>query len=167
MAGARKSASTALIAPRSASRSDRAKQFTAELAFGQTVTVVPMGRDRYGRTVADVFLPDNRLLNHELVKAGFAWWYRRYALENIIQEQFSETRGRPSVGYGLITSQCRRGSGMQLVRGNRQDGRSTHEPPIHSQKHECPDDGHDKADGIVGPIEADLSSGIPSYDGTN
>jgi micrococcal nuclease len=87
MAGARKSASTALIAQRSASRSDRAKQFTAELAFGQTVTVVPMGRDRYGRTVADVFLSDNRLLSHELVKAGFAWWYRRYALENIILEQ--------------------------------------------------------------------------------
>jgi hypothetical protein len=27
----------------------RAKQFTSELAFGKTVTVVPMGRDRYGR----------------------------------------------------------------------------------------------------------------------
>jgi micrococcal nuclease len=65
----------------------RAKQFTSELAFGKSVSVVPMGRDRYSRTVADVFLPDNRLLNHELVREGLAWWYRRYALENTILEQ--------------------------------------------------------------------------------
>jgi micrococcal nuclease len=41
-----------------------------------------MGKDRHRRTVADVFLPDNRLLNHELVKAGFAWWFKKYALDN-------------------------------------------------------------------------------------
>ncbi len=35
--------------------------------------------DRYGRTVAEVLLPDGRSLNREQVKAGFAWWYRRYA----------------------------------------------------------------------------------------
>jgi micrococcal nuclease len=57
-----------------------AKHFTSELAFGKIVTVVSMGKDRYGRTVADVFLPDHRLLNHELVKVGFAWWFRKYAL---------------------------------------------------------------------------------------
>jgi micrococcal nuclease len=59
-----------------------AKHFTSEVALGRTVTVVPIAKDRHGRTVADVFLPDNRLLNHELVKAGFAWWFRRYALED-------------------------------------------------------------------------------------
>ena len=41
----------------------RAKQFTAELAFGQVVKVVPRDRDRYGRIVADVVLPDGRVLN--------------------------------------------------------------------------------------------------------
>jgi endonuclease YncB( thermonuclease family) len=35
--------------------------------------------DRYGRTVAEVLLPDGRNLNQEMVKAGFAWWYRQYA----------------------------------------------------------------------------------------
>ncbi len=45
----------------------------------QTVTVQAGDRDRYGRTVGVVLLPDGRSLNHELVRAGFAWMYRRYA----------------------------------------------------------------------------------------
>ena len=58
---------------------NRAKQFTSKLVFGTTVTVQVVDRDRYGRTVGEVFLEDGRSLNRELVKAGFAWWYRRYA----------------------------------------------------------------------------------------
>ncbi len=57
----------------------RAKQFASELAFGKTVTLIEHGRDRYGRLVAEVILPDGRSLNRELVRAGLAWWYRRYA----------------------------------------------------------------------------------------
>ena len=57
----------------------RAKQFTSDLAFGKTVTVIEKEKDRYGRTVGEVILPDGRSLNHELVRAGLAWWYRRYA----------------------------------------------------------------------------------------
>ncbi len=56
----------------------RAKQFTSKLVFGKTVTVQVVDRDRYGRTVAEVLLPDGRSLNRELVRAGFAWWYWRY-----------------------------------------------------------------------------------------
>ncbi len=57
----------------------RAKQLTSNLVFGKTVTVQAVDRHRYGRTVAEVLLPDGRSLNRELVKAGFAWWYWRYA----------------------------------------------------------------------------------------
>lgn len=57
----------------------RAKQFTSMLAFGKTVTVEDRGMDRYGRMIGDVMLPDGRRLNRELVKAGMAWWYRKYA----------------------------------------------------------------------------------------
>ena len=35
--------------------------------------------DRYGRTVATVYLEDGRELNLELLKAGFAWHYKRYS----------------------------------------------------------------------------------------
>jgi micrococcal nuclease len=57
----------------------RAKGATSELAFGKVVTVHPRRNDRYGRTVADVVLPDGRILSHELVRPGLAWWYRKYA----------------------------------------------------------------------------------------
>ena len=48
-----------------------------ELAFGQVVKVEGHGLDRYGRTIAEVVLPDGRSLNQELVRQGVAWWYRR------------------------------------------------------------------------------------------
>ncbi len=35
--------------------------------------------DRYGRLVAEVMLPSQRILNHELLKAGLAWWHEKYA----------------------------------------------------------------------------------------
>ena len=56
----------------------RAKQAASELAFGKVVTVQPRSTDRYGRTVAVVLLLDGRNLNHELVRSGLAWWYRKY-----------------------------------------------------------------------------------------
>ena len=55
---------------------NRAKQFVSALAFGKKVKVEAKGQDRYGRTVADVILPDGRNLNREIVKAGFGWWYQ-------------------------------------------------------------------------------------------
>ena len=44
----------------------RAKQFTGDLAFGQTVTVKVRDIDRYKRTVAEIILPDGRNLNREI-----------------------------------------------------------------------------------------------------
>jgi micrococcal nuclease len=60
----------------------RAKQATLELAGGKTVTVKPKEKDRYGRTIAEIELPDGKILNHELVRMGLAWWYRKYAPGN-------------------------------------------------------------------------------------
>ncbi len=57
----------------------RAKEFTSDLVFGQVVTVRPRNKDRYGRTVAEIVLADGRDVNHEVVRAGFAWWFRKYA----------------------------------------------------------------------------------------
>lgn len=56
---------------------DRAKAFTSDQVFGREVTVEPIDRDRYGRTVALVYA-GRTCLNEELIKAGLAWLYTKY-----------------------------------------------------------------------------------------
>lgn len=56
----------------------RAKQFTSDMVFREIVEVVPIGETSYGRPVAWVFV-NGRSLNKELIRAGLAWWYRRFA----------------------------------------------------------------------------------------
>jgi len=56
-----------------------AKLATSALVFGRSVTVKPHATDRYKRVVAEVFLLDGTNLNHQLVKDGWCWWYRKYA----------------------------------------------------------------------------------------
>lgn len=56
----------------------RAKQFTSSLVFGKVISVHPSGTDRYGRTLAEVILPDGRNLGEEIIKNGWGWWFIRY-----------------------------------------------------------------------------------------
>jgi endonuclease YncB( thermonuclease family) len=62
----------------------RAKQATSALVFEEEVTVQEYGKDKYGRTIADVILADGVNLNHELVKQGWCWWYRRYEPDDTV-----------------------------------------------------------------------------------
>jgi endonuclease YncB( thermonuclease family) len=59
--------------------SARAKSFTADLVGNHEVLIEVEDVDRYGRVVGDVVLADGRHLGAELVRAGLAWHYRRYA----------------------------------------------------------------------------------------
>jgi micrococcal nuclease len=61
------------------------------LIFGKEVTLQIHGKDKYGRTLADVLLQDGANINHELVKDG--WWYRKYAGMDTKLEQL-ETAAR-------------------------------------------------------------------------
>ncbi len=71
----------------------RAKQAASALVFGQEVTLQTHGHDKYGRTLADVLLPDGINVNHELLKEGWCWWYRTYAPGNAELEKLeSEAR---------------------------------------------------------------------------
>jgi micrococcal nuclease len=70
----------------------RAKQFTADHAFGREVTVVTSGRDRYGREIAQIVLADGESLNNLLIAGGYAWWYARYSHDRDKQELEREAR---------------------------------------------------------------------------
>ncbi len=61
-----------------------AKQFTAAVALHKAVTVKVRGRDSYGRIMGQVVLPDGITLNHELIKQGLAWQYRRSSQDGIL-----------------------------------------------------------------------------------
>ena len=65
---------------------NNAKHAASKLVFGKEVTLQTHGKDRYGRTLADVFLPDGTNINQELVKDGWCWWYRKYAPGNTVLE---------------------------------------------------------------------------------
>jgi len=69
-----------------------AKRFTLNLAARKIVIVEVETRDRYGRTVGEVFLPDGRSLNQEIVRAGYGWLYRKYSSDVTLAALEAEAR---------------------------------------------------------------------------
>ena len=65
----------------------KAKQATSELIFGKEVTLQTHGKDKYGRTIADVLLPDGTNVNQQLVKEGWCWWYQKHAPKDAALQQ--------------------------------------------------------------------------------
>ncbi len=57
----------------------KARVFTNKLGYRKIATIKTIAKDRYGRLVAFVILPDKRVLNEELLIAGLAWNYKRYS----------------------------------------------------------------------------------------
>jgi len=55
----------------------QAKKLTSAFIKNQYLDIRPLDIDRYGRTVALVYV-QGRLLNAELIAQGWAWFYRRY-----------------------------------------------------------------------------------------
>jgi endonuclease YncB( thermonuclease family) len=95
----------------------RSKQLASSLAFGRTVTIRVRDTDRYGRTVADVILPDGSSMGREMVATGMAWWYRRYTpvdkeLARLESEARVARRGLWSQPHQLPPWQRRRGEGV-------------------------------------------------------
>lgn len=70
----------------------KAKQFTSDLCYGKTVSVKIHDKDRYGRLIGEVFLPDGKILNNELLKAGYAWHYKQYNQSPILAMYETEAK---------------------------------------------------------------------------
>ena len=99
-----------------------AKQVASGLAFGKTVSIWVRDTDRYGRTVADVILPDGGSLNHEMIRQGMAWWYREYAphdreLARLETEAKAEHRGLWSQPGAAPPWEWRHGEGVPATAG--------------------------------------------------
>jgi hypothetical protein len=79
-------------------------------------------QDRYGRTIADVLLPDGTNVNHTLVKEGWCWWYRKYApgdkvlegLENDAREAKKGLWVDPAPVPPWVYRKARRGQAIDL-----------------------------------------------------
>ena len=79
---------------------NKAKQFMSQMVFGKEVTVLDHGKDnkKFNRMLGDIILPDGRILNRELVAAGLAWWYRKYAPRDTILESLEQEARRAKRG---------------------------------------------------------------------
>ena len=69
----------------------KAKEFTSNHVFGKSVIVEIKDIDRWGRIVGEVWLGE-KSLNRELVKNGFAWWYREYSKDESLGKLEEEAR---------------------------------------------------------------------------
>ena len=73
--------------------SNKAKQLTRSLSYHRKVAVEKKDIDRYGRIVALVS-SQGKLVNRELVRAGLAWFYPRYCLEQPLCGELESLEGQ-------------------------------------------------------------------------
>jgi endonuclease YncB( thermonuclease family) len=95
---------------------NKAKQFASEMVFGKTVEVHRIDTDRYGRTVALVWV-GRILLNEMLITAGLARVYPRYCrLRNAPDgPDFKLPRGSEERDCGSRLIAYRRGNSGDIV----------------------------------------------------
>lgn len=74
-----------------------AKKFTSDLIFKKNIKIKDLGKDRYGRTLAIVYLPDNSILNEKLLSAGLAWHYK-YFDKNPYWSELEEAARKQKIG---------------------------------------------------------------------
>ena len=71
----------------------KAKQALSSKIFGKTIEVKAQTKDRYGRTVADLYI-GKRWINLELVAEGYAWHYKQYSKDKRLAQ--AEVKARSS-----------------------------------------------------------------------
>jgi len=59
---------------------NRSKEYLSSLIYGQTVRIDATKIDKYGRTLGQIYF-GAKDINLEIVKAGLAWHYKKYEVE--------------------------------------------------------------------------------------
>ncbi len=70
----------------------RAKEFTSQAIFGKTVCIDVLKKDRYRRSIANVFYNDSLNLSSQLLKNGLAWHYLKYSKDTELQKMEDKAR---------------------------------------------------------------------------
>ena len=90
-----------------------AKRLLEDLVLNKVVRINYTQIDKYGRLIAEVFLPDGKMLNEESLKAGLAWHYRvKYPhstfLEKLEYKAWKKKIGIVGAGETYSTRQSRK-----------------------------------------------------------
>jgi micrococcal nuclease len=72
--------------------SAKAKQYVDALCRNKTVTIRKSTVDSRGRIIAEVLLADGRSISKELLKAGYAWHFKRYSKDKELDALEQEAR---------------------------------------------------------------------------
>ena len=64
----------------------KAKTYLSDLCFGKNVRLEIHTKDNHDRTVAFSYLDDGTELSHEMIKAGFAWHFKKYNSDSDLSE---------------------------------------------------------------------------------
>lgn len=70
----------------------KSKQYLSGLCFGKQVTINITGKDRYKRILAYTYLEEGQELGQEMIKAGYAWHFKKYNSDTILSNLEIEAR---------------------------------------------------------------------------
>jgi micrococcal nuclease len=72
---------------------NQAKQFLSNLVLNKPITGIKHGKDKYGRTIADLYL-NGLWINKLIVDSGYAYVYLRYDNENLYPDEIKAKNNR-------------------------------------------------------------------------
>lgn len=67
------------------------KDALAAYIFGKEVQLITRGKDRYTRTIADVFYK-NKNINLDMIRNGFGWHYKKYSSDPVMAKAEQKAR---------------------------------------------------------------------------
>jgi endonuclease YncB( thermonuclease family) len=70
------------------------KKFLSDLCYNKNVSIYITGEDDYNRFLARTYLNKSTELGQEMIKAGFAWHFKKYSSDTILSRLEIEARNQ-------------------------------------------------------------------------